>query len=278
VHDLHTAPVDDLGGTERWQHHPAVAALKWRLEEAFVAELEAGEQPAPRSSDPAAAMRALAASDLVPPVYEWLAEAADFDELVDYLTLEGGPDGGFDDLVALCQVGLTGEPKLEMARNYWDEMGNGTLAAVHTQLHHDLGQALGMRALPRDRQPVEALARTALGGVLATNRRFQPEMVGALGLIELQAGPRCRKVVKALRRLDAPEAAFPFYEEHAVVDPRHGKDWLDNVIAPLSGEARWDEGMVRGARWRSLVNARFFAAMEARFVSEAGAVRAGAAA
>jgi hypothetical protein len=93
-------------------------------------------------------------------------------------------------------------------------------------------------------------------------------MVGALGLTELQAGPRCRKVLAALRRIDAPAGAFDFYEEHAVADPRHGKDWVDRVVAPLAGDPAWAERIVRGARWRSLVNRRFFDAMADRFMSE----------
>ncbi|MCU1487236.1 MAG: hypothetical protein JWN67_3982 [Actinomycetia bacterium] len=267
IHDLHTAPVDDLGDRVAWQHHPAIARLKWRLERPFLAWLDAEDDAVDWDlpAEPAAAMRALGARGLVPEVYRWLAEDATYDELVAFLTLEGGPDGGFDDLVAACQIGLEGEAKLELAQNYWDEMGNGSLDAVHTELHRRLAEALDIRALPRTQQPIEALERSALGSVLATNRHLHREMVGALGLIELQAGPRCRKVVAALRRLDAPADALPFYEEHAVADPRHGKDWVDRVVATLGTDPAWAEGMVRGARWRSLVNQRFFGAMADRF-------------
>jgi hypothetical protein len=275
IHDLHTAPIDRLGDRVRWQHHPAVAALKWRLEDGLVDWLDAEDAAVDWDlpDDPVAAMRALAARDLVPPVYDWLADDADGDELVDFLSLEGGPDGGFDDLVAACQIGVAGEAKVELAQNYWDEMGNGSLDAVHTELHHRLVAALGLRAVPRNEQPVEALERAALGTVLATNRHLQPEMVGALGLIEMQAGPRCRRVVKALHRLDAPADAFPFYDEHAVADPRHGKDWLDHVVAPLSEDPAWGAGIVRGARWRSLVNRRFFGALALVFATPAQAER-----
>jgi hypothetical protein len=278
VHDLHTAPLERLGGTERLQHHPAVAALKWRLEVAFVDDLEARDAAAGwwrLPSDAVGAMRALGRQGLVPDVYRWLAEDASYDEAVAFLALEGGPDGGFDDLVAACQIGLEGEPKLELARNYWDEMGNGAPDRVHTELHRKLAVALDLPRVARQDQPVEALARAALGSLLATNRWLQPEMVGALGLLELQAGPRCRKVVAALHRLDAPEGAFDFYREHAEVDPRHGKDWVDKAVGPLARDPRWAAGMVRGARWRSLVNAAFFDAMAARFVTAPAGATAG---
>jgi hypothetical protein len=275
VHDLSLAPVDALGGRERWQHHPAVAELRWRLEEDLVASLDRRDRATAwrLPAEAPAAMRAVATVDLVPDVYRWLATAASADELAAFLALEGGPDGGFDDLVAACQIGLDGGAKLELARNYWDEMGQGSPDRVHTELHRKLARSLDLPEVPREEQPVEALERAALGSLLATNRALQPELVGALGLLELQAGPRCRKVVEGLRRIGADEDALDFYDEHATVDPHHGKAWVDEVVAPLSASPRWAAGMVRGARWRSLVNAAFFAAMGRRFM-EASAQQA----
>jgi len=269
IHDVHLGSLAAVGPAVRLQHHPALADLKWRLEERFLKRLERldrsdGPRLTNRPDDAVSAMRAIAAVDRVPRVYEWLAAEATLEETVEYLSAEGGPDGGFDDLVAACQVGLHGEPKLEMARNYWDEMGNGDAVRVHTELHRKLARTLGLYAVPRDEQPLEALERSALGSLLATNRWLQPEMVGALGMIELQAGPRCRKVVAALERLGAPWEAVDFYAEHQEADPRHGKDWLDNVIAPLQDDPAWSERMVRGARWRSAVNHAFFRAMAQR--------------
>lgn len=270
IHDLHTAPLDRLGGAERFQHHPAVARLKLELEDTFLAGL-ARRDAAEGWNLPggaAAAMRAIGARGLVPEIYDWLVEDADHGQVVEFLSVEGGPDGGFDDLVAACQIGLHGEPKLELARNYWDEMGNGSPARVHTELHRKLTRSLGLSCPPREEQPVAALERSVLTGVLATNRWLQPELLGALGLLELQAGPRCRKVVAALERLGAGEDALDFYVEHATVDPRHGRDWVDNAVVPLAVDERWAAGIVRGARWRSIVDAGFFAAMARMFVSD----------
>ena len=262
IYALHTAPVETVGDAVRYQHHPVIAELKRRLESAWLAELATDPVPADLPTDPVDAMRALAARDRLPDVYRWLAKHASYPELVEFLSLEGGPDAGFDDLVAACQVGLAGSAKLELANNYWDEMGNGDGDAVHTELHHRMATALGLTAVPLDAQPTEGLARTALCGLLATNRWLQPEMLGALGLTELQAGPRCRMVLRAFDRLGAPAAAYPFYEIHADVDPRHGKDWLEKAIAPLVDERPdWGPRIVRGAWWRNATNAAFFTAV-----------------
>jgi hypothetical protein len=94
-------------------------------------------------------------------------------------------------------------------------------------------------------------------------------MVGSLGMIECQAGPRCRRVVAAMRRLGVPDAALPFYSEHAAADPHHGKDWLDSAVTPLAAEHPGrGPRILTGAWWRVSVNRRFFQAMERRFVPE----------
>jgi diacylglycerol kinase family enzyme len=290
IHDLHLAPLDEVGSVARHQHHPTVAARKMELESELLARIDAatdhrgtrdhrsdakashdglpgaGGSWAGASADEVMdALRQQAAASEVPAVYDWLAEQAPADKLWWFLGLEGGPDGGFDDLVAVAQVGLSGEPKLEMARNYWDEMGRGDLDAVHTELHRVMASVGDLPDLAAHELPVPALERLALGTTLATNRWLQPELVGALGLIELQAGPRCRRVATGLRRIGAPEDALPFYDEHATADPRHGKDWLTHVVTPLAMTSpRWAGGMVRGARWRATANARFLEDLSAR--------------
>ncbi|MBV9291435.1 MAG: iron-containing redox enzyme family protein [Frankiales bacterium] len=263
IYALHTEPLERVGSAARHQHRPVLAQLKQRCENAWLKELESLALPADvahatTADETVAAMRSLAARDRLPEVYKWLARRASWDDVVRFLALEGGPDAGFDDLVAACQIGLTGAPKMELATNYWDEMGNGSPDDVHTTLHDRLVAAIGMPEVAVDEQPTTALARTAFCGLLATNRWLQPEMLGALGLIELQAGPRCRLVLQAFDRCGAPAAAYPFYEIHADVDPRHGKDWLDKAIVPtVTSHPEWGPRIVRGAVWRSAVNAAF---------------------
>ncbi|MCW2623024.1 MAG: hypothetical protein JWL64_2626 [Frankiales bacterium] len=281
IYDLHTAPLDTLGERARYQGHPAVAGLKQRLEDDWLLELEvtwaeAGALSEAVTPDRAVkAMRAVAVRDRLPAAYRWLAEQATMGEMIDFLALEGGPDGGFDDLVALCQIGLSGSAKLELGRNYWDEMGRGDADAVHTTLHERLVAALDLPHVPRERMPTEGLERAALGGLLSTNRWLQPELLGALGLLELQAGPRCRLVLQALDRLGAPAAAYPFYVEHAEVDPVHGRDWVEQAIAPtVADHPEWGPRIIKGAWWRSAINLRFFEALRVELTTPAKAASA----
>src|SRR5664280_2205465 len=147
IYDLHMAPLETVRAVARWQGHPAVADIKFRLEGQWLAELEASYAAAdiPAAGldtvdGAVAAIRAIAAKDRLPTAYRWLANEATWPEVVNFLALEGGPDGGFDDLIALCQVGLAGSAKLELAQNFWDEMGDGDPDGVHTT-HRELRPA-----------------------------------------------------------------------------------------------------------------------------------------
>lgn len=252
-----------FGPHARLLEHPDVLAVVDRLETAWLAELP--DPPEPR--DVVAALRALAARDRIPPIYRWVADRADASQLREFLAVEGGPDAGFDDLVAACQIGLDGGPKMALARNYWDEMGGGRSPDVHTVLHRRMAAAL---QLPVVAAPDSGLQRAALGGLLAGHRWLQPEFLGALGLTELQAGPRCRMVLRGLERTAAPADAFHFYRVHAEVDPVHGRDWLEQAVAPLvAAEPAWGPGIVRGAAWRAAVSGEFFADLAARFLPDA---------
>ncbi|MCU1592900.1 MAG: hypothetical protein JWO12_292 [Frankiales bacterium] len=278
IYDLHTAPLPSLGDRARFQGHPSVAELKSRLEQEWLRELDdqwatvVPEADAKSVEGAVQWLRGIAVDDRLPAAYRWLADAASPQQVLEFLALEGGPDGGFDDLVAMCQVGLTGSAKLELGKNYWDEMGTGDPEGVHTVLHQRVVAALDLPFVPRDQMPVEALERAALNGLLATNRWLQPELLGALGLTELQAGPRCRMVLKAFDRIGAPKDAYPFYAEHADVDPVHGKDWVEKAVIPLVAELpAWGPRIVKGAWWRARVNLAFFESVRLSLVDQVAA-------
>ncbi len=259
LQDLALAPLHQLGPRADFHGHPAAVEILHPLQRSYIDRLRrrSGLRRA-ELPDGVDGVRRAASIDRVPAAYRWLRDDADWDQLVRFLTLEGGPDAGFDDLVALAQVGIRGVPKVALGENYWDEMGRGRTERVHTELHHRLVDAIDMPRLARTGLATPALDRMALNGVLATNRWLQPELLGSLGVLELQAGPRCRAVVGALERLGATEDALDFYREHAETDPRHGKDWLDRVVEPLATDPSWARRMADGALWRHAVNDRFF--------------------
>jgi hypothetical protein len=166
-------------------------------------------------------------------LFPWLALAASHREMSWFLHQEMAGEAGFDDLVALSQLKLPARAKLEMARNYWDEMGQGTEGGMHGPMLARLG-----RSLPQPAPPAvwESLALGNLMVTLATHRAYAYQSIGALGVIELTAPGRAQQVNAGLKRLGFEGPVRRYYALHATLDQRHSQTWNREVLAPLVAE------------------------------------------
>ena len=170
------------------------------------------------------------------PLFDFLAERASLEQVRWFMQQEVAGEAGFDDLVALTQIRMLERAKLELARNYWDEMGRGKPAAMHGPMLGILSKLLGVDHGDVADVVPESLA---LGNVLvglAYNRRYAFHALGALGVIELTAPTRAVKVVQALDRLEVDRAGSHYFRVHATVDIAHARDWRDEVIIPIVAE------------------------------------------
>jgi len=169
------------------------------------------------------------------PLFPWIAEDATLDELRWFLTQEAAGEAGFDDLVAMTQVKLPTGAKLELARNYWDEMGRGQLAGMHGPMLDALVERLELR--PKIEETVwESLALANAMTAMATSRRYAWHSVGALGVIELTAPGRSACTARALRRLGLSQKERRYFDLHAVLDVKHSADWNREALRPLVEE------------------------------------------
>ncbi len=84
------------------------------------------------------------------PLFPWLENEATLDEMKWFLTQEVAGEAGFEDLTALTQLKFPTRPKLELARNYWDEMGRGNPKAMHGPLLGALADHLRADAARRE--------------------------------------------------------------------------------------------------------------------------------
>lgn len=192
------------------------------------------------------------------PLFPWLAECAGDDEMRWFLEQEVAGEAGFDDLVALTQVKLPKRPKLELARNYWDEMGRGNAKGMHGPMLEKLAQALALAPSP-EKTVWESLALANTMAGLAANRCYAYHAVGALGVVELTAPGRSAYVATGLRRLGVPPAARHYFELHAVLDVKHSAAWNDEAILPLVAEnPRLATAIAEGALMRLTCGARCF--------------------
>jgi len=222
----------------------AQAALAPTDPDAFIAWFEALKDNGPGQGDP---------------LFPWLADAASSDQLKWFFEQEAAGEAGFDDLVALTQIKLPADAKLELARNYWDEMGRGNPKGMHGPMLDVLAQTL-------DVEPVientvwESLALANVMTALATSRRFAWHSVGALGVIELTAPGRSALVAKGLRRIGLSERERRYFDLHAVLDVKHSADWNEHALRPLIKDVpERATAIAEGALMRLVCGERCFA-------------------
>ena len=192
-------------------------------------------------------------------LFPWLAEEAGMDELRWFLGQEAAGEAGFDDLVAYTQVKLPPLAKLELARNYWDEMGRGNIKGMHGPMLDTLVERLGL-APEIETTVAESLALANAMTAMATARRYAWHSVGALGVIELTAPGRAACVAKGLRRLGFSGSERRYFDLHAVLDVKHSADWNREALRPLVEEdPRRAAAIAEGALIRLNCGARCFA-------------------
>jgi hypothetical protein len=196
-------------------------------------------------------------------LFPWLAEEASLADMRWFLTQEAAGEAGFDDLVALSQVKLPVRPKLELARNYWDEMGRGQESGMHGVMLERLVRFLDLQvSIAGTLWPSLALGNLMVA--LATERQYAYHSLGALGVIELTAPGRVAQVAAGLRRLGVPPAQCGYFEVHAVLDVKHSQGWNREVLAPLvEQDPRTAAWIAEGALMRLHAGARCFGAYRA---------------
>ncbi len=169
------------------------------------------------------------------PLFPWLAETATMDEMRWFLTQEVAGEAGFDDLAAITQVKLTQRAKLEIARNYWDEMGRGNPKGMHGPMLEVIADRLGLCPMLDTTVP-ESLALANIMAGLACSRRYAYHSVGALGVIEQTAPSRAILVAAGLKRLGVPAEDRHYFDLHAVLDVKHSQAWNAEALHPLVAE------------------------------------------
>jgi hypothetical protein len=191
-------------------------------------------------------------------LFPFLAESATFEQMKWFLRQEVAGEAGFDDLLAMTQVKMTERAKLEMARNFWDEMGRGVAKGMHGPMLARLADYFELAPRAENVVP-ESLALGNTMIALARHRRYAFHSVGALGAIEMTAPTRAGFVDRGLRRLGVPAKRRQYFALHAVLDVKHSEAWNREVIRTLVAEdSRRARAIGEGALMRLWHGARCF--------------------
>ncbi len=208
------------------------------------------------------------------PLFPWLAQDATEEQMAWFLTQEAAGEAGFDDLVALTQIKLPARAKLELARNYWDEMGRGNLGGMHGPMLDRTVEALSLNPRIED-TVIEALTLANVMTAMATHRRYAFHSLGALGVVELTAPGRVALVAQGLKRLGAPPAARKYFSLHAVLDVEHSAAWNEEALKPvLQARPEAAPWIAEGALIRLVCGLRCFEAYRSHLWSGPAAIAA----
>ena len=192
------------------------------------------------------------------PLFPWLADTADREQMRWFLGQEAAGEAGFEDLLAMTQVRMPERAKLEFARNYWDEMGRGNPKGMHGPMLALLIDRLELDA-SIDGTVWESLALANAMTAMATTRRYAWHSVGALGVIELTAPGRSAATAAGLRRLGFSPDERRYFDLHAVLDLKHSEAWNREALRPLVEEdPRRATALAEGALIRLRCGARCF--------------------
>jgi hypothetical protein len=155
---------------------------------------------------------------------------------------------------------LSGQAKASFVAVEFDEYGAGRGDRVHQQLFADLLSAAGLDATYLaylDVVPAEALAVVNLMSLFGLHRQFRGAAVGHFASTEITSSPGSRRLVEALRRLDAPPECVAFYSEHVEADAVHEQVVRRDVVGALvAREPHLDSDVVFGIRANAAVEDR----------------------
>jgi len=166
------------------------------------------------------------------PLFRWLATTASLEQMRWFLRQDLASDCGFEDLLALAQLRQSTQPKLELARQYWDRMGRGSEEGLQETMRQRISRVLRLEASMED-IVAESLALGNLMLALAANRHYASHAIGAMATAMMSSSARNALINDGLRRLGVAAPARDYYQLHAGIDRRYAEAWQREVIRPL---------------------------------------------
>lgn len=198
------------------------------------------------------------------PLTTYLREQASLSEVATFFVVEEKVDSRFDDLMALAQLGTSGEVKMTIGENYWDEMGCGDPRLVHTTLFDTsvrwMKQHLASHGIAwQGIELAEVYCNANQLLLYGLHRRHAPRLLGALGVLEQTASERFHAMTVACERLGVPDDVVAYQRMHVGIDHDHGSEWLAHVLVPLAARSEpLMHAICRGVTTRMDVAVRYY--------------------
>ncbi|MES2939396.1 MAG: iron-containing redox enzyme family protein [Pseudomonadota bacterium] len=176
-------------------------------------------------------------SNVSHPFFAFLRDKATFSQMREFFHQEAPMDLHFVDVLLLMMPAMHGPMKMELAANFWDEMGNGTPEKVHrakrqVQMRY-LDHAENDHLDNIDYYCWEELALANLYLQGAMNRSKLPQLIGNMLATETMVPGRVECQVAGWQRNGLPADALEYLQDHTSIDIEHAAGWLNNMVVPL---------------------------------------------
>ncbi|MCF3938140.1 iron-containing redox enzyme family protein [Gordonia tangerina] len=226
------------GVDDRWNEHPAVADLRWRLGGALEAAIRDRTGPivACTAAELPDRVRAELAAVDSPPLSVHLATNGTVEHYQDLLRHRSLYHLREADPHTTAIPRLTGRAKAALVEIQSDEYGGGRHEWMHSTLFARTMQALGLTtdyALYASGLPAITLAWSNALTLFASRRELRAAVVGHLLALECTSSIPNKRNAQGLRRLGYGDAATAFFDEHVEADAVHEQIALYDMAVPL---------------------------------------------
>ncbi len=244
-----------------WEWNPALLHLRSELERVFLAGVRRDVGPIAPGDTAAAEMDSLTVepADGTGPSY-YLRDAGSWDQMREYFVHRSLYHLKEADPHAWAIPRLMGTAKAAFVAVEYDEYGAGQGPRLHQQLFADLLAAAGLDSTYLgylDAVPAESLAVVNLMSLFGLHRSLRGAAIGHFAATEITSPPGSRRMVQALRRMEAPSACIEFYAEHVEADAVHEQVVRIDVVGDLvAREPQLDSDVVFGIRAHAAVENR----------------------
>ncbi|MGN6610428.1 MAG: iron-containing redox enzyme family protein, partial [Angustibacter sp.] len=271
------------GVDDRWEWHIGLLAVRRCLERAFEAALRAlvaTDDAGASADDVVATLHELTEPARKPGLASYLARRADLEQFRELLVVRSVYHLKEADPHTWAIPRLSGAVKAAMVEIQSDEYGGGRPEWVHAALFAQSMRALGLDdgyGAYVDLVPATSLAVVNAMSLFGLNRRLRGAVVGHLAAFEMTSTLPNKRYAQGLRRLDAPQEAVAYFDEHVEADAVHEQIAAHDLAGGLvRDEPALAADVLLGARVALALDALVSDALVAAWKSGRSALRSSA--
>lgn len=142
----------------------------------------------------------------------------------------------------MATIGLNDESsRIEISKNYWDELGCGEKDLCHSTWAEKFATALGLRndlswSEEFTSYPEECIEFFVVSQNLASRKYNWLYLIGHLGTTETIDPVLNVRIVEIGKKLGFSESDLEYFTQHIKVDAIHSADWMSKVVIPVCQE------------------------------------------